>query len=60
MTPELFSGVVGAGERALGRELGSNEARRRLEAHRSSFITEEDFVWCAQAGFDLVGRPVGY
>ena len=37
-----------------------NEARRRLEAHRSSFITEEDFVWCAQAGFDFVRIPVGY
>jgi glucan 1,3-beta-glucosidase len=60
MTPQLFDGVDGDGERALGYELGLEEASKRLAAHRSSFITEDDFRWIASHGFDFVRLPVGY
>ena len=60
MTPDLFTGVEGDGEIALVRELGYEEARKRLIAHRDSFITEDDFRWIAQHGFDFVRLPVGY
>ena len=60
MTPELYEGVQGEGEIALVRELGSEAARERLEAHRQTFITEADFAWIARQGFDFVRLPVGY
>ena len=60
MTPSLFEGVVASGEAALVRELGVEEARRRLTAHRGTFITKKDFKWIAEAGFDFVRLPVGY
>src|SRR6478736_6585410 len=60
MTPQLFAGVIEDGEIALVRELGYDEARRRLEMHRSSFITEKDFQWIAEHGFEFVRLPVGY
>lgn len=60
MTPGLFEGVKGEGERAIGRELPHEEATRRIDVHRSSFITEQDFQWIAAQGFDFVRLPVGY
>lgn len=60
MTPQLFNGVNGKGEAALIAELGATLAARRLEAHRSSFITEADFAWLAERGIDFVRLPVGY
>lgn len=60
MTPELFEGVSGQGERAIGRELPGEEARARILAHRDSFITEEDFKWIADHGFDFIRLPFGY
>jgi len=60
MTPTLFKGVTGDGEIALVRELGYDTARKRLVAHRDSFITEKDFTWISEQGFDLVRLPVGY
>lgn len=60
MTPGLFVGVAGEGERAIGRELGIGEARRRLQKHREAFITEADFRWLATHGFEAVRIPVGY
>jgi glucan 1,3-beta-glucosidase len=60
MTPNLFRGVTGDGEIAIARELGKEEAIRRLEAHRRTFITEKDFMWIQQHGFDVVRIPVGY
>jgi glucan 1,3-beta-glucosidase len=60
MTPRLFDGVEGDGERSLGYELGLEEAARRLAAHRDTFITEDDFRWIADHGFSFVRLPVGY
>lgn len=60
MTPGLFDGVEQDGEIALVRELGFDIAKARLEKHRDSFITEEDFKWIAEQGFDFVRLPVGY
>lgn len=60
MTPGLFEGVDGNGEIALVKELGYEVARTRLIAHRESFITEKDFRWIAEHGFDFVRLPVGY
>lgn len=60
MTRPLYEGVHGEGERALGQELGMKEARRRLTAHRDSFITEDDFTELASRGFQFVRLPVGY
>jgi glucan 1,3-beta-glucosidase len=60
MTPQLFKGVRQDGESALVRELGRSEAKIRLEAHRQSFITEADFKWIKDQGFDFVRLPVGY
>lgn len=60
MTPALFDGVKGDGERAIGYELGQAEAERRLRTHRDTFITESDFKWLAKQRFDFVRLPVGY
>lgn len=60
MTPDLFAGVAGDGESAIVRELGAQAAAERLEQHRSTFITEEDFRWIAKKGFDFIRLPVGY
>lgn len=60
MTPDLFEGVERDGEVALVRELGYTEARRRLSAHRDTFIAEKDFAWIKKNGFDFVRLPVGY
>lgn len=60
MTPPLFDGVKGEGEITLVRELGYEQASDRLMAHRETFITEKDFTWIAEQGFDFVRLPVGY
>lgn len=60
MTPQLYEGVVGDGEREIGRQLGDAEAARRVTAHRDSFVTESDFAWIAEHGFAFVRLPVGY
>lgn len=60
MTPALYDGVDGDGERAIGAQLGDAEATRRLIDHRDSFITDADFTWIAEHGYDFVRLPVGY
>lgn len=60
MTPHLFDGLNGDGEIALVQGLGYEEARGRLTDHRDTFITEQDFKWVADKGFDFVRLPVGY
>lgn len=40
--------------------LGEEVARSRLEAHWSSWYTEEDFANIAQQGFNMVRIPIGY
>lgn len=60
MTPQLFKGATGEGEAAFVRSLGAERARKRLIAHRDTFITEKDFSWIARQGYDFVRVPVGY
>lgn len=60
MTRDLFKGVEGEGERALGRELPQSEAEARIRQHRGTFITEADFVRMKRLGFDFVRLPFGY
>ncbi len=60
MTQDLFRGVKGDDEYSLGWELGQEEASRRLKVHRDTFITQRDFRWIADQGFDFVRLPVGY
>lgn len=40
--------------------MGKDEAKRRLEAHWSTFYTENDFGQMAQYGLNMVRIPVGY
>lgn len=60
MTQDLFRGVQGDDEYSLGWELGKDKASRRLKLHRDTFITQRDFRWIADQGFDFVRLPVGY
>lgn len=60
MTPGLFDGVKGQGERAIGMELGAEQAEKRIADHRDTFITESDFAWIAAHGFSFVRLPFGY
>ena len=60
MTLDLFKGVEGEGERAIGRELPHELARIRIEAHRRTFITEADFVRMRRLGMEFVRLPFGY
>ena len=60
MTPHVFDGLKAADEYTFGQELGAKEAKARLQAHRDSFITDEDFAWIAARGLNAVRLPVGY
>ncbi len=60
MTPTLFEEIISDGEIALVQELGYDVAKARLEKHRNTFITETDFKWIADHGFDFVRLPVGH
>jgi glucan 1,3-beta-glucosidase len=57
ITPSLFSGLKANDEYSFCQEsLGS----QKLQQHRDTFITKEDFEWLAQNGVDSVRIPVGY
>jgi glucan 1,3-beta-glucosidase len=60
MTPDLFKGVESSGEYELVRQLGREEAARRLAQHRDTFINEQDIKWLKEHKFELVRVPVGY
>lgn len=47
-------------DRGLIDEIPSEELALALERHRSTYITEFDFVWLSQVGCDLVRIPVPY
>ena len=49
LTPSLFEGVRGAGsEYDLCKQLGEEQARRRLEKHWDTFIDDGDWKVCRQ------------
>lgn len=57
LTPSLFAGTNTHDEYTLTQ---LPEAKKRIERHRQSFITERDFQWLQQQGIELVRIPVGY
>lgn len=59
MTPALFEGLAATDETTWCVELGP-AAAPRLQAHRDSFITRDDFAWLAAHGINAVRLPVGH
>jgi glucan 1,3-beta-glucosidase len=59
MVPDLYHGTSAPDEYSLCLSLGS-QARERLDRHRETFITAEDFRWIKQCGLNAVRLPVGY
>lgn len=57
LTPSLFAGTHAVDEYSLSVVPG---AAKHLKTFRDNFITEEDFVWLAGQGVELVRLPVGF
>ncbi|MGO2110970.1 MAG: glycoside hydrolase family 5 protein [Pseudoclavibacter sp.] len=57
ITPSLFEGTDAPDERTFMRTQG---ARERIEAHRETYIVDDDFAWLRRAGITAVRIPVGY
>lgn len=57
LTPSLFAGTDALDEFTFMQTPG---AAAKIEDHRRTFITGEDFRWLAEHGVDLVRIPVGY
>lgn len=60
MVPDIYRGTEAEDEYSLCLALGSAQAAARLEKHRETFITADDFRWIAQRGLNAVRLPVGY
>lgn len=70
ITPLLFNATdssnsgdasdIAVDEYTYCQKLGSNEARKRLEAHWSTFYNESDFKDIKAYGFNMVRVPIGY
>ena len=60
ITPSLFAGVTGSDEHSLSTDLPCKDAKRRLDQHRSTFITEEHIAEIKQLGLNAIRVPVGY
>jgi glucan 1,3-beta-glucosidase len=59
MVPELFQGSEAVDEYTFCQALG-RQARARMDRHRETFITAEDFRWIKKCGLNAVRLPVGY
>jgi glucan 1,3-beta-glucosidase len=59
MVPDVYRGTSAPDEYSLCLALGS-QAKDRLDRHRETFITIEDFRWIKQCGLNAVRLPVGY
>jgi glucan 1,3-beta-glucosidase len=59
MVPTVYRGTDADDEYGLCLALG-NRAEARLNEHRESFITAEDFRWIKKRGLNVVRLPVGY
>jgi glucan 1,3-beta-glucosidase len=57
MTPSLFEGTDAKDEYTL---MQTNDGPERVELHRSTFITEQDWQWLSDNGIAYVRLPVGY
>ncbi|QDS70242.1 hypothetical protein FKW77_007268 [Venturia effusa] len=62
ITPSLFDALGGSAvdEYTFCSTLGAAEAKKRLSAHWSSWITQSDFQAIAAAGMNHVRIPIGY
>ena len=60
MKESLFAGTSAEDETSWCVELGREEASRRLREHWDTWITEADFAWIAEHGFNAVRIPVGH
>ena len=60
MKESLFAGVNGKDETCFCVQLGREEATRRLREHWDTWITEADFAWISDHGFNAVRIPVGH
>jgi glucan 1,3-beta-glucosidase len=59
MAPSVYRGVDAGDEYGLCLALG-DKASARLQEHRDTFITAEDFRWIKNCGLNAVRLPVGY
>jgi glucan 1,3-beta-glucosidase len=59
MVPKVYRGTGAVDEYQLCNTLGK-DVRARLQQHRETFITAEDFQWIKNAGLNAVRLPVGY
>jgi len=57
LTPSVFDNTNASDEYTLMR---TPNAKKRIRAHRNTFVTEADFRWLANQGINLVRIPVGY
>ncbi len=59
MVPDVYRGTDAPDEYSLCLALG-DQARARLDHHRETFITADDFQWIKECGLNAVRLPVGY
>ena len=60
MTPSVFRDTDAEDEYTLCTALGAAKATERLNRHRETFITADDFRWIQERGLNAVRLPVGY
>ena len=60
MEPEMFSGTNTEDETWLSRTLGQEKLQERMETHRDTYVTEEDFKIIKSHGMNTVRIPVPY
>jgi glucan 1,3-beta-glucosidase len=59
MTSDTYRGTDAEDEYTLCQTLG-NKAKGRLDQHRETFITSDDFLWIKKCGLNAVRLPIGY
>lgn len=60
MEPKVFEGTDAEDETWLARMLPEEELKRRMKAHRDTYITKEDFAYISEKGINTIRIPVPY
>lgn len=60
MLPKLFEGTGAEDEVWLNRKLDKKEVESKMKKHRDTYITEKDFLYLKNKGFNLLRIPVPY
>lgn len=60
MSPETFEGTDAEDETWLYRKMDIHELSLRIQQHRDTYITKQDFQYIAAQGLNLVRIPVPY